>query len=374
MLIERLVAGSIREYLDGKAGDAPVRFFCPAVLGERHALFRRHFPGLVTFAVKSNPGEDVLAQLAAEGMAGFDVASPDEIALVRRIAPEAALHYHNPVRSRAEIAAAVAAGVGSYSVDRMGELEKLLAAGLPRTAEVAVRIALPVAGAAYDFGSKFGAAPDLAEALMRRAAAAGMRVSLTFHVGTQCTDPSAWAAYLAEAKRLCEATGIRLASLNVGGGFPSGRDGRMPDLMPIFAAIAAFVPDFPGTRFVCEPGRGLVGDAYAYAVRIKAIAGRDVFLTDGIYGGLSEMPHMGVNACEAVLQGGGEPAAARGAFTLWGPTCDSLDRLPGEVFLPADIGEGDWIVFRSMGAYLYGVNTRFNGYGAWEDMRVATLA
>lgn len=373
MLIETLRAGSIREHLLGQPGEAPVRFFSPAALTARHGAFRAGFAGQTSFAVKSNPGEEVLTQLAAEGMRAFDVASPQEIALVRRLVPGAALHYHNPVRSRGEIALAIAAGVASYSVDRMGELEKLIGAGLPPWAEVAVRLALPVSGAAYDFGSKFGAAPAEAEALLRRAATAGLKVSMTFHVGTQCTDSSAWRAYLTEARRLTEATGLQLATLNVGGGFPSGRDGRAPDHAAIFAAIADLAPAFAGTRLVCEPGRGLVGDAYAYAVRVKAVAGRDVFISDGIYGGLSEMNQLGPPAFDTLPAHGGDHGAARGPFTLWGPTCDSLDKLQAEIALPADIAEGDWITFRSMGAYLLGVNTSFNGYGRWEDMRVATL-
>ena len=40
---------------------------------------------------------------------------PFEIDLIRRLAPDAAIHYNNPVRVAAEIAHAVARGVKSYS-------------------------------------------------------------------------------------------------------------------------------------------------------------------------------------------------------------------------------------------------------------------
>ncbi|WP_373354656.1 type III PLP-dependent enzyme [Pseudoroseicyclus sp. CXY001] len=373
MLERTILADRPQDWLMSRGGEQPVQFFCPAALEAKHRAFREGFPGEVTFAVKSNPAESVITQLHAGGMAAFDVASPAEIALVSRLAPGAKLHYHNPVRSPGEIAMAREAGVASYAVDRPGELDKLLAADLPREAEFAVRLDLPVEGAAYAFSAKFGAGPDVAAKLLRRAAAEGRRVSITFHVGTQCDEPSAWAAYLEEAARLVEETGIRLASVNVGGGFPSARNGTPVDLAPIFATIAEFAPRFPGARLVCEPGRGLVADAFAYAVRIKSLDLGDAILNDGIYGGLSEFPHLGLSAFEVIPHDGREMSDTGAQHRLWGPTCDSLDRLPGEPDLPADVEEGDWLLFSAMGAYLFGVNTAFNGYGTWDEVSVASL-
>jgi ornithine decarboxylase len=49
---------------------------------------------------------------------------------------------------------------------------------------------------------------------------------------------------------------------------------------------------------------------------------------------------------------------------VFGPTCDSVDRLPGELALPSDIAEGDYFVIEGMGAYSTATNTPFNGFGA----------
>jgi ornithine decarboxylase len=54
------------------------------------------------------------------------------------------------------------------------------------------------------------------------------------------------------------------------------------------------------------------------------------------------------------------PKAPRVVF---GPTCDSVDQIPGEVLLAADISEGDYVFFESMGAYSWATNTEFNGFG-----------
>jgi ornithine decarboxylase len=55
---------------------------------------------------------------------------------------------------------------------------------------------------------------------------------------------------------------------------------------------------------------------------------------------------------------------------IFGPTCDSVDRLPGEVLLAGDIAEEDYLIFHGFGAYSVATNTRFNGFG---DLQLATV-
>ena len=55
---------------------------------------------------------------------------------------------------------------------------------------------------------------------------------------------------------------------------------------------------------------------------------------------------------------------------VFGPTCDSVDRLPGDIALPGDMEEGDYVLFHGMGAYSMATNTRFNGFG---DLGLATV-
>jgi len=367
------------EYLRKAGAESPVLFFAPHVLQATARRFIAGFPGLVTYAVKANPDEEVIANLAAAGVTGFDVASPEEIRLVRRLVPAAALHFNNPVRSRREIEAGVAGGVLSWSVDSRSELEKLFDLVPARGTEIAVRFKLPVKGATYDFGTKFGATPDLAAELLRAVADRGYVAAITFHPGTQCTDPQAWATYIDAAASIARAAGVRIARLNVGGGFPSHRhSGPAPVLEDIFAVIeervaGAFGADRP--VLVCEPGRGLVAEAFSLVTQVKSVRDGDhVFLNDGIYGALAEFPLMGVidrievRTPQGTLRSG--PARPRDIF---GPTCDSLDRLPGKVPMPCDIAEGDHVIFHGMGAYSTVTNTRFNGFGALTLATVMSL-
>jgi ornithine decarboxylase len=358
--------------------DAPVLFFAPAVLTATARRFLAGFPGLTTYAVKANSEPAVVMTLIAAGVRAFDVASPAEIALVRRLAPEAALHYHNPVKARAEIAYALAEGVRVFAIDSLAELDKLAAVAGDVRLEVSVRFKLPVAGAAYDFGAKFGAEPAKAAALLARVVELGHVPSLTFHPGTQCEKAEAWVAYIREAAAIAAAAGVRITRLNVGGGFPAALYGQDFDLESVFAAIgaardAAFGPD--GPPLVCEPGRGMVAGSMTLAARVKLVREDGaVFLNDGIYGALDELPVLGRSRRFRVLTPDG--AARDGAerpTAFFGPTCDSLDRLPGEPVAPAGIAEGDYVVFDGMGAYGSVTATAFNGYGGLRAETVAAL-
>ncbi len=353
----------------------PVFCFSPRVLAATVARFRTGFPGEVSYAVKANGARIVTAAMAEAGIAVFDVASVDEMEIVATTAPGARLHYHNPVKSRAEITDAFAVhGCRRFALDDVGELAKILeVAKVTPPLELAVRFRLPSHGAAaHDFSTKFGADPQGAADLLRLIARCGHRPVLTFHPGSQCVKPEAYGRYIKVAGEIARAAGVRLAALNVGGGFPARyRDSIAPPLDGFFAAIADSVAAaFPGDwrpALECEPGRGLVASCMSLLTRVKLVkpSRRELFLNDGIYGGLLEMsqapalaPHYRVIRDGVVHGGPLQP------FIAYGPTCDPLDRFPGELELPADITEDDFIEFSTVGAYCAATATRFNGYGS----------
>lgn len=227
------------------------------------------------------------------------------------------MHYDNPIRARHEITYAVGMGVRSYSVDSHSELRKLIELVPAKGIEIAVRFKLPVCGASYNFGAPV----EKTVALLQEVTAAGFVTALTFHPGTQCTDPMAWDAYLRAAAGICRVSGVSARRLNVGGGFPSHRrQAERPQLDAIFALIGRVAQEaFEGNppALVCEPWRGA--------------------------------------PCDHVV---------------FGPTCDSVDRLPGDLPPSDDMEEGDYLIFAGMGAYSTATNTRFNGFG---DLSIATV-
>ena len=47
--------------------------------------------------------------------------------------------------------------------------------------------------------------------------------------------------------------------------------------------------------------------------------------------------------------------------TLWGPTCDSFDKIDDSTALP-DMATGDWLIYENMGAYTIAGSCKFNGF------------
>jgi ornithine decarboxylase len=367
------------QYLTAQNPDHPIAFFCANTLATTARAFRNGFPGTVTYAVKANPGPAIVKHLHRAGITVFDVASPAEIALVRAANPTATLHYNNPVRSTNELELATRAAVRSFSVDRLSELQKLAKFTDPSKIEATIRLKLPVKAAQYDFGAKFGATPDQAIALLQAARALGFQTSMTFHAGTQCADPAAWVTYIHACANIGATANTPIKRLNVGGGFPSQRAAITPNLTAIFNAIsttthAAFPTKPP--KLLCEPGRAMVAESVTLALRVKAKPDANtLFLNDGLYGGLAEFRDMTANTRTSVITASGDLRAGQTEpFTVFGPTCDSLDTLPEPLSLPATITEGDYILFAGMGAYAAAIATGFNGYGKIETVPVTQFA
>ena len=65
--------------------------------------FKNNFPGKILYAVKTNPNEKIIKYINESGINHFDVASINEIKLIRKIFPKAHPYYMNAVKSREHI-------------------------------------------------------------------------------------------------------------------------------------------------------------------------------------------------------------------------------------------------------------------------------
>jgi ornithine decarboxylase len=351
--------------------EVPVHCLRPAVLTEAARAFVAGFPGEVLYAVKCNPEPTVLRALWGGGVRHFDCASPAEIALVRSLFPEAGIHYMHPVKARGAIREAWARqGVQDFVLDSAEELAKILAetgAGAGEGLGLFVRLALPKGEAVYDLSGKFGAAPEEAAALLRAARPHAARLGLCFHVGSQCLDPLAWRRALALAGEVIREAGVAVEVVDVGGGFPVAYpDVEPPPLGAFFAEIEAGfdelgLPD--GTQLWAEPGRALVAGGGSVVVQVQMRRGDALYVNDGVYGALSDAGVPGFSfPVRLIRPQGPAPSATLHGFTLFGPTCDSADRMRGPFPLPEDVREGDWIEIGQLGAYGACLRTGFNGF------------
>jgi ornithine decarboxylase len=359
--------------------------FSEATLRQRLSEFTAGFPGDVSFAVKSNPSREVVRALAEAGLRQWDVASVQEMALVHALQPGAHFHYHNPVKSRREIANAYQKhGCRRFAVDSHEEVAKVAEmTGGDRTVELAVRFVLPrdQSNAAHDFSTKFGAAPQGAMALLKDIAQRGFRPVLTFHPGSQSRDPAVYVRHIEAAAQIVQVSGVRVGTLNVGGGFPASYPlSRPAPLASFFTAIAEATTRHFGKgnepRLECEPGRGLVANAMSLLTRIKLVCsdGDDIFLNDGIYGGLMEFMQVPeLQPPYRVIRDGTVLTGRTKSWKVFGPTCDPLDVLPARLDLPEDIRDEDYIEFGTLGAYGIATSTLFNGYGDHAVIPVAEV-
>ena len=358
--------------------DEPVMCFSRQALQTQAKLFLENFNGETAFAVKANPQSEVIGALFAAGIKVFDVASPAEMELIARYAPGAGMHYHNPVKSRLEIETAYHDyHCRRFAVDGEQELRKIAdIIGVDKEVEIAVRLRLPsTSSSVHDFSSKFGATPQEAVELLKQTATLGYQPLVTFHPGSQCHDVDGWTNYIKTVAKIAELSGVTMAGLNIGGGFPiEYREDGIPDLLSVFKNIRQALQSSFGTNqppIECEPGRALVAHSMSLLTRVKLVRPDlgEIFINDGIYGSLmeaSQAPELMPR--HRVLSVSSTPTRQ---FTVFGPTCDPLDRLPLPLELPENIKEGDYIEFLSLGAYGNATATQFNGYG---NARVIPIA
>ena len=379
----RAVFPSIDAIVSQTRPSDPLLCLRPAAIAGAALRFVELFPGDVLYAVKCNPEPRVLRALWAGGVRHFDCASLSEVALVRKLLPAADVHFMHPVKSRPAIRDAFDVyGVADFAFDSADELAKILQetvpvglVGDPPVLGLFVRLALPKGGAVYDLSGKFGAPFEDAVELLRAARPHAARLGIAFHVGSQCLEPDAYARAMALAGEAILNCGVPVDIVDVGGGFPvSYPDMTPPQLAHYIAAIEAGAAALPaGVRLWAEPGRALVAGGGSIVVQVQLRRGDALYVNDGVYGNLSDAGALGFcfPARRIRLGDADNPEEGLADFLLFGPTCDSADRMRGPFRLPADMREGDWVELGQLGAYGACLRTGFNGFGRVGLVEVA---
>lgn len=360
-----------------RSPERPVALVRPRSVSVAARWFQDNLKADVFYAVKANPSRWVIESLVEAGVTGFDAASIAEIELVRSVLPEARIAFMHPVKSRAAITKAYFEhGVRTFALDCHEELAKILdATGEATDLNLIVRMAVSADGAAYTLSGKFGVSPDQAPALLlavRQAVKDGL-MGVSFHVGSQCMRPTAYQAAMAQVGRSISRAGVIVDIVDVGGGFPSVYPGMVPPDMSEYAdAIHRGFSDMPvseTTELWCEPGRALVAESSSVLARVDLRKGDALYLNDGSYGSLFDATHSRWPFPTKLVRDGVSSSELK-PFRFYGPTCDSIDHMPGPFWLPADVREGDFIEIGMLGAYGVAMTTGFNGYGEHDVARV----
>lgn len=228
---------------------------------------------------------------------------------------------------------------------------------------------------------------DSTESLLSLAEELGLNVvGVSFHVGSGASDPAAFWKAVQDARLVFDQAsehGFNMQTLDVGGGFSSD---TFEDMAAVLReALDEFMPAH--VNIIGEPGRYYVSSAFTLATHI--IARRTIedpvtsdksymiYLNDGLYGNFSSIMFDHQNPIAKVLRTGGrsyydtiagEDSRDGTEYSIWGPTCDGIDRISESIRFDHTLDVGDWLYFENMGAYTKCSATRFNGFNDTHEV------
>ena len=338
-----------------------------AVLEKQYNRFRKCLPHVIPYyAIKANPHPEIVKTFVKLG-ASFDVASAAEMKHVLALgASPSKIIFANTIKSPEDIAFAKKRNVKLMTFDNEPELYKL-AKYFPG-AHVLVRIKVANVGSVVELSLKFGADPEQAFFLLRKAKALGLvPMGISFHVGSQSKNVENYlqaleisAAIFREAKE----NGLPLKIMDIGGGFPiqhfDNEIGINFERMAVQIKRETKKSFDKNVRFIAEPGRFLAGQA---GVLVTQVIGRTFrnnknyyYLNDGIYADFSGIVFDHCKYEFKTLRRG-----QKFLSTFAGPTCDSFDTLSLDEEVP-ELYVGDIVYVKNIGAYSCASATDFNGF------------
>ncbi|MDP6787866.1 MAG: type III PLP-dependent enzyme [Rhodospirillales bacterium] len=351
-------------------------------VGENYRAIAEALPAArIHYAVKANPAPRILEMLVSLGSC-FDAAGPREIdACLAAGASPGDLSYGNVVKKPGDIAKAFRQGVRLFAFDSAGELEKLAQAA--PAAKVYCRVLAPNDGAEWPLSRKFGCSLDMARDLMVRARDLGLDAhGISFHVGSQQTDPHQWEVAIGRAAMVfsdLREAGIEIKMINLGGGFPV----PYRDPVPGFDAIAEVIMKAMTANFgnrlpamAIKPGRKIAAEAGVIESEVVLVSRKSyddemrwVYLDVGLFGGLAETMGEAIKYRIVTPRDG----ASAGPVAIAGPTCDGADILYEDAgyTLPLDLKAGDRVRLPGTGAYTATyASVGFNGFAPLESYYV----
>ena len=358
----------VNELVNELKPDYPVYCIRPDSIKRSTKFFKENFPGKVLYAVKTNPNEKVIKQIISCGIQDFDVASLNEVKLIKRIKPNANLYFMHTIKSKESISSAYFNyNVRDFALDNKDELRKILeATNYAKDLNLYVRIAISNEHAEIDLSRKFGASSSEALGLVRLCKENSKKLGISFHVGSQCMHKISYSKGIQEIGILIKKTKIVPDIINVGGGFPS----IYPDLNPepisnYFNEIKKAISNLnlpKSTKVICEPGRAIVAESGSTIVKVILRKKQNLYLNDGTYGSLFDAGVPNFVLPTKMITNGRVHSKKLTTYSFFGPTCDSLDYMKGPFLLPNNIKEGDYIELGQLGAYGLTFRTNFNGF------------
>ncbi|MFC4856078.1 acyl-CoA dehydrogenase family protein [Actinophytocola glycyrrhizae] len=326
---------------------------------------------LLYYSLKANANPDVLVEVRRHGLRA-EVSSTGELTAALRAGfdPGRCL-YTGPGKTTDEIAAALAAGVGLFSTESLGDLARIAAtareAGVEPDCLLRINVSDVAGGAGVRMSggpSQFGFDAGRVEKWVAGAVATpGVTVSgLHFFSVSNARDEEVLLGELrtslATAARLRAEHGVPLQLLDLGGGFAApyatpGERSRYAALRDaLTGALDEHLPGYTG-EVAFESGRYVVACAGRLVTTVTDVkenhGTRYAVLDSGVnhIGGMSALRRMLPLTARPLTEHTDRPMET---VTLVGPLCAPSDVLAHDVTLPA-LAPGDLVVVPNVGAY-----------------------
>lgn len=345
----------------------PVYVYSRATLSRHAKVFREALSALpsihIAFAVKSNPNLAVLRLLAKEGY-GADVVSEGEMnrALAAGMKAQDVV-FSGVGKTRAELAAAVRAGIGQFNLESEEEGVELseIAAELGVKATCTLRVNPDVDARTHakistgKAENKFGVAYDRAAGIYARLSALpGLEMrGLAVHIGSQISDlePSRQAFIkMGALMETLRSQGLTVTHMDLGGGL--GVPYKATDDLPTPADYGCMVAEVAGdwgVTLMFEPGRVITGNSgvlVTEVVRVKQGTTNPWIVVDAAMNDLARPAMYDAWHDFAAVKPSGETMTAN----IVGPICESSDTFAMAREIDV-VKAGDLGVFRTAGAY-----------------------
>ena len=369
-----MFTSKIKQFIENQSPQTPYFVADLSVVKEKYETLTSQLPFAdCYYSIKANPAPQIINLLNSLG-SFFDTASLNEIkcCLDCGVKPDRII-FGNTIKKETHIEEAFRLGVTRYAFDAEQELNKI--ASLAPGAKVFCRIVTKDHGAQWPLSKKFGCDERTAVYLLEQAKIKGLNpFGLSFHVGSQQTNPEAWYAALKKTSKIVEKLfkrNVKVSCINIGGGFPAQYKEEILPLKNHTEMIKKSINDlFPADslpKILIEPGRYIVAECGVISTEVLLIKDdlhkkevRWIYVDAGKFNGLHE-----AGITQFPVKTDYSNTDPVGNVILAGPTCDGDDVLYDKhnYKLPLSLKKGDKLYFLSAGAYTTTYSSiNFNGF------------
>lgn len=365
MFAENVALSTIAE----KVG-TPVYVYSTATLKRHYNVFKQSLgdlDALVCFAMKANSNQAVLKTLAGEG-AGADVVSGGELTRALKAGiPASKIVFSGVAKTKAEMRAALDAGILQFNVESEPELFALseVASAMGKIAPVSMRINPDVDAQTHAKIStglaenKFGIAWQKAQAVyaMIKDLEGVEAVGIDMHIGSQLTALTPYAKAFARIAKLVtdlRAAGHTIKHLDLGGGLgiPYDPEASAPPGPDAYGLLVKEHTKDLDCKLIFEPGRMIAGNAGVLLSKVEYIkdgnGNRFIILDAGMNDLSRPAMYDAFHHIDPVTQAASD--AELEAVDFVGPVCESGDTF-AKARMTSPLKAGDLVVIRSSGAY-----------------------